>query len=81
MEVSHGVRRLVIDARDNAGYAHQMSEGLAEVLNGLSTRGVEIDSSALIFLAEGAKSIAARLAECDAKLGEVVETTSAPRMP
>lgn len=81
MEVPQEVRRLVIDARDNAGYAHQMSEGLAEVLNGLSTRGAEVDSSALIFLAEGAKSIAARLAECDAKLGEVAEATSTPGMP
>lgn len=74
-------RVAVVAARNDAGYAHQMAEGLAEVLNGLSTRGAEVDSASLIFLAEGAKSIAARLAECDAKLGKVADATSAPVMP
>ena len=81
MNASISTREAVVAARNDAGYAHQMAEGLAEVLNGLSTRGAEVDSSALIFLAEGAKSIAARLVECDARLGEVAEATSTPEMP
>lgn len=81
MEMSHKVRGTVVAARDDAGYAHQMAEGLAEVLNGLSTQGVEIDSPAFMFLSEGAKAIADRLSECDARMGEAVEAISETGMP
>ena len=49
-KVSHEAREAVVAARNDAGYAHQMAEGLAEVLKGLSTKGVEVDSAAFMFL-------------------------------
>ena len=81
MEVSHEAREAVAAARNDAGYAHQMAEGRAEVLNGLSTKGVEVDSAAFMFLGEGTRVIADRLLECDARLGEAVGAISAPGMP
>lgn len=35
MKASSNAREAVVAARNDAGYAHQMAEGLSEVFNGL----------------------------------------------
>lgn len=81
MEASYETRGNVVEAWSEACYARELAEGMVEVLNGLSTRGVEVGAPAFMLLGEAAKAIEGKLSECDARLGEAVGSMPASDLP